>query len=99
MDITRRSLLGTVGGGLAAGAFGVPLAFADAKEPQVGIVVKIGGIPWFNAMEEGTRTKKTIFIGGISDEVDEGVLVETFATFGELAYTSQRFGVLMCLVV
>ncbi len=39
---------------------------------------------WFNIMEEGTRTKKTIFIGGISDEVDEGVLIETFATFGEL---------------
>ena len=36
-------------------------------------------------MEEGTRTKKTVFIGGISDEVDEGVLLETFSVFGESA--------------
>jgi len=35
-------------------------------------------------MEEGTRTKKTIFIGGLSDEVDEAVLIETFATFGDV---------------
>ena len=33
-------------------------------------------------MEEGTRTKKTIFVGGIGDEVDETVIVETFSTFG-----------------
>lgn len=35
-------------------------------------------------MEEGTRTKKTVFVGGISDDVDEGVLLETFSAFGEL---------------
>lgn len=34
-------------------------------------------------MEEGSKQKKTVFIGGLSDEVDEGVLLETFATFGE----------------
>lgn len=42
-------------------------------------------------MEEGTRTKKTVFIGGISDEVNEGVLIETFATFG--AHHSLALGV------
>ncbi len=51
MILTRRSLIGTLGGGVAAGAFGLP-AFA-AQEPQAGIVVKIGGIPWFNAMDAG----------------------------------------------
>ncbi|EPQ58727.1 hypothetical protein GLOTRDRAFT_35766 [Gloeophyllum trabeum ATCC 11539] len=35
-------------------------------------------------MEEGTRTKKTIFVGGLGDDVDEAVLVETFATFGDV---------------
>ena len=33
-------------------------------------------------MEEGTKTKKTIFIGGIGDDVDEAVILDNFATFG-----------------
>jgi hypothetical protein len=33
-------------------------------------------------MEEGTKTKKTIFIGGIGDDVDESVIYENFSTFG-----------------
>ena len=33
-------------------------------------------------MEEGTKTKKTIFVGNIANDVDEAVLLETFATFG-----------------
>ncbi|OBZ75152.1 Peptidyl-prolyl cis-trans isomerase E [Grifola frondosa] len=35
-------------------------------------------------MEEGTRTKKTIFVGGIGDDVDEAVILENFATFGDI---------------
>ncbi|TDL24787.1 RNA-binding domain-containing protein [Rickenella mellea] len=35
-------------------------------------------------MEEGTKTKKTVFVGGIGDEVDEGVLYEAFSTFGDI---------------
>jgi peptidyl-prolyl isomerase E (cyclophilin E) len=34
-------------------------------------------------MEEGTKAKKTIFIGGIGDEVDQTILYEAFSTFGE----------------
>jgi hypothetical protein len=34
------------------------------------------------AMEEGTRTKKTVFIGGISDDVDESTIYENFSIFG-----------------
>ena len=34
-------------------------------------------------MEEGTKSKKTVFVGNIADDVDESVLLETFATFGE----------------
>ena len=60
MKLTRRELMGTMGGGLAAGTLGVPLAFAQAKEPQVGIVVKIGGIPWFNAMEMGIKKEAPV---------------------------------------
>jgi peptidyl-prolyl isomerase E (cyclophilin E) len=33
-------------------------------------------------MEEGTKSKKTVFIGGIGDDVDEGVIYEHFSTFG-----------------
>ena len=28
---------------------------AQAKDVKVGVVVKIGGIPWFNAMETGIK--------------------------------------------
>ncbi|TFK55052.1 RNA-binding domain-containing protein [Heliocybe sulcata] len=35
-------------------------------------------------MEEGTRTKKTVFVGGLGDDVDEAVLLETFTTFGDV---------------
>ncbi|KAI0079926.1 RNA-binding domain-containing protein [Panus rudis PR-1116 ss-1] len=35
-------------------------------------------------MEEGTKTKRTIYVGGLSDEIDEAFLVETFTTFGDV---------------
>ncbi|KAF9051628.1 hypothetical protein BJ165DRAFT_1401120 [Panaeolus papilionaceus] len=35
-------------------------------------------------MEEGTKNKKTIFVGGISDDTDESVLYESFSTFGDI---------------
>jgi simple sugar transport system substrate-binding protein len=55
MQVTRRTLLTTLGGGVLLGTLGVPLSGARAANPQVGIVVKIGGIPWFNAMEVGIK--------------------------------------------
>jgi len=35
-------------------------------------------------MEEGTKSKKTIFVGGISDDTDETTLYEAFSTFGDI---------------
>ncbi|KAL1755899.1 hypothetical protein FB107DRAFT_212549 [Schizophyllum commune] len=35
-------------------------------------------------MEEGTKNKKTIFVGGLVDEVNEATLFETFSTFGDV---------------
>ncbi|KAK7054820.1 hypothetical protein VNI00_003283 [Paramarasmius palmivorus] len=35
-------------------------------------------------MEEGTKSKKTVFVGGIGEDVDEGVIYEHFATFGDI---------------
>ncbi|KAH9478714.1 Peptidyl-prolyl cis-trans isomerase E [Psilocybe cubensis] len=35
-------------------------------------------------MEEGTKTKKTVFVGGISDDTDETALYESFSTFGDI---------------
>ena len=54
MKISRRELLATTAGGLTATLFAGSFAIA-ADEPQMGIVVKIGGIPWFNAMEVGIK--------------------------------------------
>lgn len=34
-------------------------------------------------MEEGTKAKKTVFVGGIGDDVDEEAIYEAFMTFGE----------------
>lgn len=33
-------------------------------------------------MEEGTKAKKTVFVGGVAEEVDESKIYEAFATFG-----------------
>ena len=54
MLITRRHALTAVAGTALAGTLGVPGARAQAK-PQIAVVVKIGGIPWFNAMEVGIK--------------------------------------------
>jgi len=35
-------------------------------------------------MEEGAKTKKTIFVGGISEEVNRESLISTFSTFGDI---------------
>ncbi|KZS99228.1 RNA-binding domain-containing protein [Sistotremastrum niveocremeum HHB9708] len=35
-------------------------------------------------MEEGTRTKKTVFVGNLGEEVNESHLYETFSTFGDI---------------
>ncbi|KAF7976723.1 hypothetical protein HWV62_5903 [Athelia sp. TMB] len=35
-------------------------------------------------MEEGTRTKKTVFVGGVAEEVDESIIYENFSTFGDI---------------
>ena len=54
MNLTRRTVLAGIGGGVATTALGGTFAFAQGQ-PQLGVVVKIGGIPWFNAMEEGIK--------------------------------------------
>lgn len=35
-------------------------------------------------MEEGTKSKKTIFVGGLSNDLDQTALIETFSTFGDI---------------
>jgi len=37
-------------------SFGL-VGIAQAENPSMGVVVKIGGIPWFNAMEEGIKER------------------------------------------
>jgi len=35
-------------------------------------------------MEEGGKTKKTVFVGGIGEDVDEAILMDAFSTFGDV---------------
>lgn len=52
--ITRRAALGTLAGTALAGALPAP-SIAQSRQKQIAVVVKIGGIPWFNAMEVGIK--------------------------------------------
>ena len=65
---TRRALLA----GVAFAAVLATGAFA-ADKPTMGIVVKIGGIPWFNAMETGIKEE------GTKDGVDAFMIGPTSA--------------------
>jgi len=38
-------------------------------------------------MEEGLKHKKTVFVGGISDDTNETTLYEAFSTFGEMLFS------------
>ena len=49
----RRQLLAVAAFAASALAMGA----AQAQEPKMGVVVKIGGIPWFNAMEVGIQDR------------------------------------------
>ncbi|KAJ7285803.1 RNA-binding domain-containing protein [Mycena rebaudengoi] len=35
-------------------------------------------------MEEGTKSKKTVFVGGVAEEVDETIIYQHFSTFGDI---------------
>ncbi|KAF5315603.1 hypothetical protein D9611_004716 [Ephemerocybe angulata] len=35
-------------------------------------------------MEEGTKSKRTVYIGGLGEDVDEAFIYETFSTFGDI---------------
>ncbi|WP_175962237.1 substrate-binding domain-containing protein [Burkholderia pyrrocinia] len=43
--------------GVAAFALATGIASASPDKPVIGVVVKIGGIPWFNAMDAGIRKR------------------------------------------
>jgi simple sugar transport system substrate-binding protein len=52
ISATRRALSASV---FAIALSGV--AYASPDSPVIGVVVKIGGIPWFNAMDAGIKKK------------------------------------------
>jgi len=35
-------------------------------------------------MEEGAKSKRTVFVGGVSEELNESTIYEHFATFGDI---------------
>ena len=64
----RRKILKLVGGVALVGAAGFPrLAAAEAQKEMV-VVVKIAGIPWFNALENGVKK------GGKDFEIDASMV-------------------------
>lgn len=52
---------------VAAAAVAIAVAAPASAQTTMGIVVKIGGIPWFNAMEEGIRERASEL--GVSAEM------------------------------
>ncbi|MGF6648306.1 MULTISPECIES: substrate-binding domain-containing protein [Paraburkholderia] len=52
-----KNFVRTLCAGIAAFALATGLASASPDKPVIGIVVKIGGIPWFNAMEAGIKKR------------------------------------------
>ncbi|KWF25129.1 substrate-binding domain-containing protein [Burkholderia pseudomultivorans] len=51
------NFLRTVCAGVIAFALATGIASASPDKPVIGVVVKIGGIPWFNAMDAGIRKR------------------------------------------
>jgi simple sugar transport system substrate-binding protein len=51
LDRMRRALCASV----LAAVVAAPFAQATPEKPVIGVVVKIGGIPWFNAMDMGIK--------------------------------------------
>ncbi|MXN77112.1 substrate-binding domain-containing protein [Burkholderia sp. 4701] len=56
INFVRTMCAGVVACVLASG-LGSGLAWASPDKPVIGVVVKIGGIPWFNAMDAGIRKR------------------------------------------
>jgi simple sugar transport system substrate-binding protein len=52
-----KNFVRTLCAGIAAFALATSLASASPDKPVIGIVVKIGGIPWFNAMDAGIKKR------------------------------------------
>jgi simple sugar transport system substrate-binding protein len=59
--MNRRKTLKALGGAAMAGAAGLTGRIAFAANPSMVTVVKIAGIPWFNALEKGIKKGATDF--------------------------------------
>src|SRR3984885_11866346 len=53
--MNRRETIKLLGAAAIAGAAGLPSRAAFAADPTMVVVVKIAGIPWFNALEKGIK--------------------------------------------
>jgi RNA recognition motif-containing protein len=50
-------------------------------------------------MEEGSKSKKTVFVGGIGEDTDETSLYESFSTFGVFVILSFHLSTATFLVL
>src|SRR5260370_17852674 len=52
-----KNIIRALGAGAVAFALTTNFASASPDKPVIGVVVKIGGIPWFNAMDAGIKKR------------------------------------------
>lgn len=52
-----KNIIRALSAGAVALALTIPVASASPDKPVIGVVVKIGGIPWFNAMDAGIKKR------------------------------------------
>src|SRR5258708_13192609 len=52
-----KNIIRALGAGAVAFALTTNFASASPDKPLIGVVVKIAGIPWFNAMEAGIKKR------------------------------------------
>src|ERR1700742_1207526 len=52
-----KNMIRSLCAGVAAFALAIGMASASPDKPVIGVVVKIGGIPWFNAMDAGIKKR------------------------------------------
>src|SRR5258708_27286831 len=52
-----KTIIRALGAGAVAFALTTNFASASPDKPVIGVVVKIGGIPWFNAMDAGIKKR------------------------------------------
>ena len=86
--------------GVAAFALATGIASASPDKPVIGVVVKIGGIPWFNAMDAGIRKRaeqlgaRVVNLGHLSDATMQKIDARSTSFWAAVNHTEGNLGLL-----